>query len=63
MRLIFSMLVLTILYSCSSYTTNNADLDLDVDIYKKDMTFEKFKEIVIDYADKATYPDIKKNEE
>ena len=62
MRLIFSMLVLTILYSCSSYTTNNADLDLDVDIYKKDMTFEKFKQEAIEYADKSLYPSLIKND-
>ena len=39
------------------------DKVLDIDIYNKEMTFEKFKETVIDYADKATYPDLTENEE
>ena len=54
------IILILLLPACTIQTSNTNDLGLQIDIYKKDMTFEKFKEIVIDYADKATYPDITK---
>ena len=31
---------------------------LEIDIYNSEMTYEKFKKKLIDYADKATYPSL-----
>tara|TARA_Y100000022_G_C13012747_1_gene267511 strand:+ start:88 stop:240 length:153 start_codon:yes stop_codon:yes gene_type:complete len=46
------------LTSCKTHVSNNDDLGLQIDIYKKDMTYEKFKQKVIEYADEASFPTI-----
>ena len=54
------LLLLFILTSCASKITKNNDTKLNIDIYRSDMTYEKFKQYVIDYADKAPYPNLSK---
>jgi len=53
--IIFTLLTLT---SCSSRMTNLNDNGLEIDIYQNDMTYEKFKQKVIEYAENATYPSL-----
>ena len=53
--IIFTLLTLT---SCSSKITNLNDNGLEIDIYQNDMTYEKFKQKVIEYAENATYPSL-----
>ena len=53
--IIFTLLTLT---SCSSRITNLNDNGLEIDIYQNDMTYEKFKQKVIEYADEASFPTI-----
>jgi len=53
--IIFTLLTLT---SCSSKMTNLNDNGLEIDIYQNDMTYEKFKQKVIEYAENATYPSL-----
>ena len=53
--IIFTLLILT---SCSSRITNLNDNGLEIDIYQNDMTYEKFKQKVIEYAENATYPSL-----
>ena len=48
-------LIFIIFSSCSYQVSNFNDKELDVDIYNSEMTYEKFKATVIDYADKASY--------
>ena len=62
MRYLLIILVLSMLTSCKTHVSNNDDLGLQIDIYKKDMTFEKFKQEAIEYADKSLYPSLKKND-
>ena len=47
-----------IISSCSNKVTHNNDFNLQIDIYKKDMTYEKFKKAVIEYAEKSTYQNL-----
>tara|TARA_B100001121_G_C18445681_1_gene505986 strand:+ start:414 stop:596 length:183 start_codon:yes stop_codon:yes gene_type:complete len=54
--LIFILFTLT---NCSNQVSNINDKGLDIDIYGSDMTYEKFKKIITDYADKASYPSLK----
>tara|TARA_Y100000591_G_C21504631_1_gene531688 strand:+ start:387 stop:569 length:183 start_codon:yes stop_codon:yes gene_type:complete len=44
--------------SCSYHVSNFNDKELDIDIYSSEMTYEKFKTTVINYADKASYPSL-----
>ena len=44
--------------SCNNLVSNFDDKGLDIDIYKKDMTYEKFKQTIIEYADKASFPNL-----
>ena len=53
--IIFTLLTLT---SCSSRITNLNDNGLEIDIYQNDMTYEKFKQKVIEYAENTTYPSL-----
>ncbi len=62
MRYFLALLLITILSSCISKVTNNNDLRFQIDIYKKDMNYEKFKQSVIEYAEKAPYPSLIKND-
>ena len=54
------ILFLFILTSCISKVSKNNDTNLNIDIYQSDMTYEKFKQYVINYADKAPYPNLTK---
>ena len=56
MRYLLIMIVLIFLLSCTSKKNN--DKFLNIDIYQNDMTYEKFKQHVIEYADKSTYPSL-----
>ena len=58
MRYLILILVLIAFLSCSNQVSNFDDKPLDIDIYNSEMTYEKFKETVIDYADKASYPSL-----
>ena len=49
-------MALFFLFSCTSQI--NTDKVLNIDIYQNDMTYEKFKQYVIEYADKSTYPNL-----
>ena len=53
--IIFTLLTLT---SCSSRMTDLNDNGLEIDIYQNDMTYEKFKQKAIEYAENATYPSL-----
>ena len=44
--------------SCNNQVSNFDDKGLDIDIYKKDMTYDKFKQTIIEYADKASFPNL-----
>ena len=62
MRYLLLILILLIFSHCSNQVSNYNDKGLDIDIYRSDMTFEKFKKTVIDYADKSSYPSLKIND-
>ena len=52
-----------LLSACTPKVSNNNDLGFQIDIYEKGMTFEKFKQQLIEYADYASYPSlIQKND-
>ena len=56
MKHVLSIMALFFLFSCTSQI--NTDKALNIDIYQSDMTYEKFKQYVIEYADKSTYPSL-----
>jgi len=58
MRYLILILISITLSNCSNQVSNFNDKGLEIDIYNSEMTYEKFKETVIDYADKATYPSL-----
>ena len=58
MRYLLLILIFITFSSCSNQVSNFNDKELDIDIYNSEMTYEKFKETVIDYADKASYPSL-----
>ena len=55
----YQLLIIALIFlsSCSS-TIDNNDTVLNIDIYQNDMTYEKYKQHVIDYADKSPYPSL-----
>ncbi len=53
--LIFFLFALS---NCSNQVLLIYDKGLDIDIYTKEMTYEKFKKKILDYADKTTYPSL-----
>ena len=55
MRYLLIILIFITFSSCSNHVSNFNDKELDIDIYNSEMTYEKFKATVIDYADKASY--------
>ena len=61
MRYVF-ILLLFFLQNCSTTASNNNDKGLKIDIYENDMTYEKFKKIVIDYAENAPFPQLTDND-
>ena len=62
MRYLSIILVLSMLTACNTHVSNNDDLGLQIDIYKKDMNYDKFKQSVIEYAENAPYPSLIKND-
>tara|TARA_B100000700_G_C14487950_1_gene598220 strand:+ start:373 stop:555 length:183 start_codon:yes stop_codon:yes gene_type:complete len=52
------LIILFILTSCISNIKKSNDTKLNIDIYQNDMTYEKFKQYAIDYAEKAPYPSL-----
>ena len=58
MRHLLLIVIFIILSSCSYQVSNFNDKGLEIDIYNSEMTYEKYKETVINYADKATYPSL-----
>ena len=56
------ILLLFFLQNCSTTASNNNDKGLKIDIYENDMTYEKFKKIVIDYAENASFPQLIDND-
>tara|TARA_B100000282_G_scaffold263032_1_gene212813 strand:- start:432 stop:614 length:183 start_codon:yes stop_codon:yes gene_type:complete len=60
MKNLLSILVFISFTSCTNQISNFNDKGLDIDIYNSEMTYEKFKSKVIDYADKASYPSLTK---
>ncbi len=56
------ILLLFFLQNCSTTASNNNDKGLKIDIYENDMTYEKFKKIVIDYAENAPFPQLTDND-
>ena len=56
------ILLLFFLQNCSTTASNNNDKGLKIDIYENDMTYEKFKKIVIDYAENAPFPQLIDND-
>ena len=58
MRHLLLIVIFIILSNCSYQVSNFNDKALDIDIYNIEMTYEKFKATVIDYADKASYPSL-----
>tara|TARA_Y100001980_G_C14497522_1_gene273860 strand:+ start:587 stop:772 length:186 start_codon:yes stop_codon:yes gene_type:complete len=55
-KYILIILFIIVLQSCTSYVSNNNDIGLKIDIYNKEMTYEKFKQAAINYAQKASFP-------
>ena len=58
MRYLLLIFILITFSSCSNQFLNFNDKELDIDIYSSEMTYEKFKTTVINYADKASYPSL-----
>ena len=58
MRYIKIILILLILTGCNSYLSNEKNTSLQIDIFDNGMTFENFKQKVIDYANKAPFPSL-----
>tara|TARA_Y100001970_G_scaffold138001_1_gene169758 strand:- start:1901 stop:2089 length:189 start_codon:yes stop_codon:yes gene_type:complete len=62
MRYFLLILIFISLANCTNQVSNFNDNELDIDIYNTEMTFDKFKKTVIDYADKASYPSLINND-
>ena len=58
MKYLLLVLIFLIVSNCNNQVSNFDDKGLDIDIYKKDMTYEKFKQTIIEYADKASFPNL-----
>ena len=58
MRYLILILISISISNCSNQVSNFNDKGLEIDIYNSEMTYEKYKETVINYADKATYPSL-----
>ncbi len=61
----YTLILITLIFlsSCSGKTNKNNGASLNIDIYQYDMTYEKFKQYAIEYAEKATYPSLTNNNE
>tara|TARA_Y100000590_G_C15504260_1_gene932874 strand:- start:253 stop:441 length:189 start_codon:yes stop_codon:yes gene_type:complete len=62
MKNLIILIVLLIIPACTKTVTKNNDFGLQIDIYEKSMTYEKFKQTVIDYAENASYPILTSND-
>ncbi len=58
MRNLLIFFLFVIFVGCSPNYSKIDDKGLQIDIYNTDMTYEKFKQIVIQYADEASYPNL-----
>tara|TARA_B100000676_G_C17255535_1_gene425572 strand:- start:225 stop:407 length:183 start_codon:yes stop_codon:yes gene_type:complete len=58
MKYLLLALIFLSVSNCNNQVSNFDDKGLDIDIYKKDMTYEKFKQTIIEYADKASFPNL-----
>ena len=58
MKYFLLALIFVSVSNCNNQVSNFDDKGLDIDIYKKDMTYEKFKQTIIEYADKASFPNL-----
>tara|TARA_B100001123_G_C15197577_1_gene981983 strand:+ start:1056 stop:1235 length:180 start_codon:yes stop_codon:yes gene_type:complete len=56
MKYVLSITVLFFFTACSSDI--NRHKTLNIDIYQHNMSFEKFKQYVMEYAEKSTYPSL-----
>ncbi len=56
MKYILIIILLIITSSCASKKSN--DKVLIIDIYQNDMTYKKYKQYVINYAENATFPSL-----
>tara|TARA_Y100000590_G_scaffold418757_1_gene519859 strand:- start:465 stop:650 length:186 start_codon:yes stop_codon:yes gene_type:complete len=61
MKYIIITITLIFLSSCSSNIAKNKNTILNIDIYQNDMTYEKFKQHVIEYAENSIYPSLTDN--
>ena len=61
----YTLILITLIFlsSCSGKTNKNNGASLNIDIYQYDMTYEKFKQYAIEYAEKATDPSLTNNNE
>ena len=57
MRYIY-IFILIVINGCISQKSIDNENGLQIDIFKKDMTYEKYKKAVIDYANKSKYPSL-----
>ncbi len=58
MRYLILILIFFAFSSCSNQVSNFNDKELDIDIYNSEMTYEKFKKTLNDYADNSSYPSL-----
>ena len=59
MKYLLFFILFSLLIACNKQVLNNNDIGLEIDIYKKNMSYEEFKQTIIEYADKASYPSLK----
>ena len=58
MKYLIILILTMILSGCTSSINKNNNAVLQIDIYKNDMTYEKFKQKVIEYAENSPYPSL-----
>ena len=58
MKYTLIIIALIFLSSCSSKLNKNDNAKFNIDIYQNDMTYEKFKQHVIKYAETSSYPSL-----
>tara|TARA_Y100000590_G_C15076411_1_gene772117 strand:+ start:40 stop:222 length:183 start_codon:yes stop_codon:yes gene_type:complete len=52
------IIISLILPSCAPNTQKDKNVIHNIDIYQDDMTYEKYKQYVIEFAEKATFPNL-----
>tara|TARA_B100000029_G_scaffold163315_2_gene159434 strand:- start:10184 stop:10378 length:195 start_codon:yes stop_codon:yes gene_type:complete len=63
MKYLLIICTLFISTSCTQKIANNYDNKLEIDIYRIDITYEKFKQHAIKYAEQSSYPRLTKNDQ